>query len=268
MWKKPSVLLTALMCLCFSTAALADWTDWLDRDAPSGQGDFETLNDFRATGAVPCAKPDLIECRIAGGGVDWSETGEVYSCSPSRGGVCVNAKQPGGTQCSDYEVRFFCEYAPPTLSATSKTEFGCGRMTSIRTEVTIDIAGGAEPFACYGPAGAAIQVSGDQCVAIGLTPGKAQFLVVDGYSPPAVIDVDVRDVIDAAVSATAATDCTAADGSATVSASGFNGPFTYRWNTDPEQSGPMATALRAGTYSVIVTDTQGCFRVVEVNVGC
>jgi hypothetical protein len=84
------------------------WTAWLNRDSPSGNGDYETLADFRAAGNNICngAAPIGIECRTLGG-VNWSSTGEVYSCTASTGGVCVNAQQPDG-YCQDYEVRFLC----------------------------------------------------------------------------------------------------------------------------------------------------------------
>ena len=47
-------------------------------------------------------------------------------------------------------------------------------------------------------------------------------------------------------------------GSATVSASGGNPPYTYAWTTLPVQTGSVATGLPAGTYSVTVTDSLGC----------
>ncbi len=265
MWKKAIVLWAAAMCLCFSTAALADWTDWLNRDTPTGKGDYETLSDFLATGAVPCTEPDHIECRTVDG-VDWKQAGQKYKCSLTRGGICVNAKQPAGEQCLNYEVRFLCDYEPLRLSAESDTAFECGRFSGIRTEVVIDIAGGVEPYACYGPAGADIQISGNQCVAVGLTPKKHSFVVADFWQSETIV-VDVHDVIEVTKSVA----CGTATGSATVSVSGLNaglGPFTYRWNTDPEQTGPTATGLANGTYSVIVADAAGCFRVFEVVVGC
>lgn len=79
------------------------WTAWLNRDAPSGNGDYETRADF-----VPavCASPLAIQCQTTAG-VDWTLTGEVYSCTPSVGGVCINANQPDGS-CMDYRVRFLC----------------------------------------------------------------------------------------------------------------------------------------------------------------
>ncbi len=55
------------------------------------------------------------------------------------------------------------------------------------------------------------------------------------------------------------------DGTATVTnISGGTGPYSYSWNTVPVQTGPTATGLTAGTYSVTVTDINGCTATVNV----
>src|SRR5690606_2511576 len=48
------------------------------------------------------------------------------------------------------------------------------------------------------------------------------------------------------------------DGSATVSATGGSAPYTYYWSSTPAQTTATAGALLAGTYTVIVTDMNGC----------
>lgn len=48
------------------------------------------------------------------------------------------------------------------------------------------------------------------------------------------------------------------NGSATVTPSGGQAPYTYLWNTVPAQSGQTAINLVAGTYMVTVTDALGC----------
>ncbi|MCY1020378.1 hypothetical protein [Pyxidicoccus sp. MSG2] len=81
------------------------WTPWLNRDGPSGSGDYETLVDFSPTQV--CPNPVAAECRTIAGAVPWYSTGETYSCTPNGGGACVNANQSDGF-CQDYEVRFYC----------------------------------------------------------------------------------------------------------------------------------------------------------------
>lgn len=47
------------------------------------------------------------------------------------------------------------------------------------------------------------------------------------------------------------------DGSITVSVTGGNGPYTYVWGNSTS-TGPTASNLNAGTYTVTVTDVAGC----------
>jgi gliding motility-associated-like protein len=47
------------------------------------------------------------------------------------------------------------------------------------------------------------------------------------------------------------------NGSASVEVYGGTAPYTYTWDTDPVQTGPIATNLQAGTYNVRVEDALG-----------
>jgi len=47
-------------------------------------------------------------------------------------------------------------------------------------------------------------------------------------------------------------------GSATAATAGGSGTYTYLWNTSPVQTSSTANGLSAGTYSVTVTDANGC----------
>ncbi len=48
------------------------------------------------------------------------------------------------------------------------------------------------------------------------------------------------------------------NGSATVSASGGNSPYTYLWNSSPVQTSATASNLHAGFYAATVTDNNNC----------
>jgi gliding motility-associated-like protein len=47
-------------------------------------------------------------------------------------------------------------------------------------------------------------------------------------------------------------------GSATATPAGGTAPYTYSWSTTPVQSTAAAAGLTAGSYTVTVTDSQGC----------
>jgi len=89
------------------------WTSWLNRDAPSAKGDYETLAEFIKSNQVPCKRPTAVQCRYKGGAVWGSQvlpngpasTPAGYTCSVAVGGVCVNSKT---VSCKDSEVRFCC----------------------------------------------------------------------------------------------------------------------------------------------------------------
>ena len=55
-------------------------------------------------------------------------------------------------------------------------------------------------------------------------------------------------------------------GSATAIAAGGTGPYIYSWNTTPVQTGSDATGLYAGTYTVTVTDANGCIATGDVTI--
>ena len=56
------------------------------------------------------------------------------------------------------------------------------------------------------------------------------------------------------------------NGTATVTTSGGFPPYTYSWNTIPVQTGTTATNLNAGTYTVTLTDANGCVGTTTVTV--
>lgn len=68
-----------------------------------------------------------------------------------------------------------------------------------------------------------------------------------------------------AVSVTSAS-CGLANGSAGVTVSGGNAPYTYAW-TPNVSSGSSATGLAAGTYTVLITDATGCVSDTVLTVG-
>ncbi len=95
--------------------------------------------------------------------------------------------------------------------------------------------------------------------AFGLSAGSYTVVVTDAngcsisknttITQPAAVETSLS-VVPAA--------CGQSTGSATVTASGGAGNFTYSWNTSPEQTAATASSLEAGIYTVTVTDGNGC----------
>ena len=101
-----------------TTSVTNAWTGWLNRDSPSGNGDFETLSDFiKERPTQICQTPTAIEARLRGSTTTFTPSAgavqKFRAFSPATGLVCYNTDQTTKS-CSDYEVRFLC--APQTLA--------------------------------------------------------------------------------------------------------------------------------------------------------
>jgi gliding motility-associated-like protein len=55
-------------------------------------------------------------------------------------------------------------------------------------------------------------------------------------------------------------------GTASAAVSGGRPPYSYSWSTSPVQSTPIATGLKAGLYTVIITDSVGCADTAQTTV--
>ncbi|CAL8315563.1 unnamed protein product [Lota lota] len=96
---------------CTQDVNIRCWTEWFDRDDPSGTGDWETLMNLRdeLPGKI-CPTPLAIEV-VTTTGVSMAEAGEVIAAADTTTGfVCKIEDQPDKA-CLDYRVRFGCH--PP-----------------------------------------------------------------------------------------------------------------------------------------------------------
>jgi Mucin-2 protein WxxW repeating region len=99
------------------------WSNWLDRDDPSGKGDYEDLASLVKEGKLKCRRPLAVQCRYKDDKKVWgsqvasyagtNSAGAGYHCETQKGGWCVNAEtKPKGSEqnptCKDSEVRFCC----------------------------------------------------------------------------------------------------------------------------------------------------------------
>jgi len=60
--------------------------------------------------------------------------------------------------------------------------------------------------------------------------------------------------------------CTTSTGTSSVAVTGGSPAFSYSWSTLPVQTTATATGLSAGTYSVLITDANGCTATATANV--
>ncbi|XP_037605933.1 uncharacterized protein LOC119476605 [Sebastes umbrosus] len=88
------------------------YTQYFDRDNPSGTGDWENLfNLHREYPGKICSNPIAIEA-VTLGGLTPAATGDViYKSDTTVGFVCRIQDQPNKRLCQDYKVRFRCPAA-------------------------------------------------------------------------------------------------------------------------------------------------------------
>ncbi|MES2286007.1 MAG: PKD domain-containing protein [Bacteroidota bacterium] len=150
--------------------------------------------------------------------------------------------------------------APPPLSVTvTSTNADCDGGTS-----SVLVSGGIAPYSyIWQPGGQTTDSIGN------LTPGTYTYTVTDPFCrayqdsiiitliPPLVIEPGVIGVVSPGVISNES--CPGAlNGSATVTAFGGTGPYTFYWNTNPVQYSQTATGLAAGTYLATVVDADSC----------
>ena len=73
-------------------------------------------------------------------------------------------------------------------------------------------------------------------------------------------------VLSASIDSISVTCYGTATGSANVVPSGGMAPYSYQWSTTPVQNSQTATGLKAGSYSVTVTDANGCSLVKTITI--
>jgi gliding motility-associated-like protein len=135
-----------------------------------------------------------------------------------------------------------------TISSTCGTNNG---------SATVNVGGGVNPYtySWNDPSNQSTATAGS------LLAGNYVIVVTDANGCVDSTTANVTDLGSPTVTIPTTTDVScngAADGTATASVFGGTTPYTYSWNTTPVQTTITATGLSGQTYSVTVTDSNGC----------
>jgi gliding motility-associated-like protein len=128
---------------------------------------------------------------------------------------------------------------------------------SANGSATVNVNGGSGPYA-YSWSTTPAQTS---ATATGLGAGSYTCTITDanGCTDTSIVSLINPNAPTVQVAAQTNVSChSGTDGSASVTASGGTGPYTYSWSTTPSQTSASATGLPAGNYVVVVTDATGC----------
>ncbi|MDF2437488.1 MAG: hypothetical protein K0Q95_1864 [Bacteroidota bacterium] len=157
------------------------------------------------------------------------------------------------TGCSSTATAAISENGGATLSLNTVTNVNCyGGSTGA---ININVTGGTAPYTYLWSNAATTQNLSD------LAAGTYSVTVTDNSGCHAALSVNVTQssAINVTTSVMVSPTCGNFDGQATVTANGGNGPYTYLWDSNAaDQTTQTASGLPAGTYSVVVTDVNGC----------
>jgi gliding motility-associated-like protein len=145
---------------------------------------------------------------------------------------------------------------------TSTTPVICGNGNNGTATVTPN--GGTAPFTYLW----SDQFAQTTPTAIGLSPGNYNVTVTDanGCSQTTTITISSVNPMSLSLVYTNALCNGLSNGTAIVAASGGTSPYTYSWSDPLAQTSALADSLAAGTYSVVVTDSNGCTQMVGVSI--
>ena len=149
-------------------------------------------------------------------------------------------------------------------SVTSKTDVLCfGNNTG---SATVSASGGTG-FLNYSWNTVPIQTT---ATATGLVAGNYTLTVTDANSCQKIQDVTINQpsaVLSSIISNSTDVSCLGGnDGTASTSVIGGTAPYSYSWNTIPVQTLATATGLKAGNYTVTISDGNGCITSASVTI--
>lgn len=158
---------------------------------------------------------------------------------------------------TSFTSRSFAAGHTVTISSTNATCFAMCNGTASAT-----VSGGVGPFSyAWNPSGATT------ATATGLCAGAYTVTVTDNNDmSTATATVTINQPTALSVSGTSSPSCYAScTGSTTSMVSGGTSPYAYLWNNN--MTTPTASGLCPGTYTIMVTDANGCVGTNTVTVG-
>jgi gliding motility-associated-like protein len=193
---------------------------------------------------------------VVGGGTppytySWAPTGGTGSTTSSLCAGTYTCTYTDAAGCTGTQT--FSITQPTAITAT--TSFVSATCGNANGSATATPSGGVGPYTyLWSPGGQTTQT------AINLVAGTYTCAIHDFNGCLLTVTVTVPNAGSPALTVTAFTNVTcngACNGTATVSASGGTGPYTYNW-TPTGGTGTNATGLCPGTYTCTVTDANGC----------
>ena len=162
--------------------------------------------------------------------------------------------------CTDTETVTITEPTAVVASIGTPTNVSCNGGSD--GSATASGSGGTSPYSFAWSGGA-----GSSATATGLSAGTYTVTVTDanGCSDTETVTITEPTPTTASISSSTNLTCFGSnDGSATAAGSGGTSPYTYVWSSGAVTA--TASGLAAGTFTVTVTDANGCTQVASVTI--
>lgn len=193
----------------------------------------------------------------------WSSGGT----SANETGICAGTVSVTVTDvngCSATDNITLTQPTQLTSSITATTDANCGQSNG---SATVTASGGTPGYTYQWPASAGSQTT---ATANNIAAGSYTVTVTDAAGCTSTATATINDLsgVVASISGSSNVTCNGlCDGSATVTGSGGTAPYTYLWDAAAGSQGTAtASGLCAGTYSVTVTDNNGCYSSTSVTI--
>jgi large repetitive protein len=154
---------------------------------------------------------------------------------------------------------------PPLLTASisSVRNVSCNEGEDGMASVTVN---GGTPGYSYAWSTSPVQTAS---IAQNFLAGSYNVLVTDANNCQASASVTITQPppLSVTINSYSSVSCSSgSDGSATAAAAGGTPGYIYSWSTSPQQSGPSVSGLISGTYTVAVTDSNGCTSSASISI--
>ncbi len=234
-----------------------------------------------------------------------TECGQVFSWSVTTGIIMNQIVVKGGNDANVYDyssndltedsylhspvnasgnyagishIDFCFDYEPmPTAPTCEATGDALACYGDSNGEVSVEWSDGGAPFNVYlylssdlvNPVGQLLNTNLSAHTFTNLSAGNYTVIVVDAYDQDTECYAEItqpEEPLECEITASEDVSCFEGnDGSATVEASGGTAPYEYLWSDG--QTTATASGLSAGTYTVTITDDNGCETECEVTIG-
>ena len=176
------------------------------------------------------------------------------------------AGQGGAAGVGTVHIGDLAGFVPP-VAATVVTDALC--FGSADGQATITVTGGVAPIVFTWPVGVANSSAANISSGTGLAAGSYDVVIQDagGCSLTETVVIDEPAILTGQIFGTIDADCFgAATGEATVTPLGGTAPYTVIWDDPNTQITETAVNLPSGTWTVEITDDNGCIGTASVDI--